>query len=91
MKRFDYYDDEENEDESNEPPISPQEYKELIAEDQALQQESVELTYLALNQKLIAKSIKVCEKSFFWKFYSLQTQLSMISKVYFQLRDLQEI
>jgi hypothetical protein len=46
---------------------------------------------LALNQKLIAKSIKVCEKSFFWKFYSLQTQLSMISKVYFQLRDLQEI
>lgn len=90
MKRFDYYDEEENDDDADERPLTPQEYKEMLAGEQALQQEGVELTYLALNQELISKAIKFCEKSFFWKFYKIETQLKMISKVYFELRDLQD-
>jgi len=91
MKRFDFYEDEEDDDDDfEEKSISPQEYKKILAEEQALQQETVELTYLALNQELLSKSIKFCEKSLFWNFYSVETQLKMISKIYMRFRDLQE-
>jgi len=72
-------------------PISPEEYKELLAEEQALQQENVELTYMALNQKLIDKAIKFCSKSFWWNFYKLDTKLDKISTVYKKFRDLQNL
>ncbi len=94
MKRFDYFeDDEENDDEESESlgrPLTPKEYKELIEEERALQQQDVELSYIDLNQKLLQKTIKLCEKSLFWNFYSLQTKLNMISKAFLKLKNLQE-
>lgn len=94
MKRFEFEDNDEEDEEFEEEmnrPISPEEYKELLAEEQALQQENVELTYMALNQKLINKAIKFCSKSFWWNFYKLDTKLDKISTVYKKFRDLQNL
>lgn len=100
MKRYDFeeeddddFDDdfEEEEDEKEfETSLSAQEYKQILAEEQAIQQESVELEYLSLNRKLIDTAYKICRNSFWFKFYSLDTQLKKISKVYNKLKDLQD-
>ena len=86
MKRFEFEDNDEEDEEFEEEmnrPISPEEYKELLAD--------VELTYMALNQKLIDKAIKFCSKSFWWNFYKLDTKLDKISTVYKKFRDLQNL
>ena len=35
-----------------------------------------------VNRKLLSQAIKVSEKSFFWKFYSLSKKLNIIKKTY---------
>ena len=94
MNRFDHdFEDEDEDDEDsidggNSQPISHNEYKDLIEGDQAIQQETLELSYLELDQKLMGKAIKICERSMFWNFYSIQTRLSMISKAYIKLKKI---
>lgn len=99
MKRFDFegdnededfFEDEEEDDDEQGKSLSPREYKELLAEEQMIQHESVELTYISLNQELIGKAISLCKNSFWWKFYSLDTQIGMISKVYDKFKKLQD-
>lgn len=93
MNRFEYDDEDEGDDEESfgddQPqPISHNDYKDLIEGDQAIQQETVALGYLELDQKLLSKAIKICEGSMFWNFYSMQTRLSMISKAYTRLKKM---
>lgn len=96
MKRFDFEDDEENDDEEEDifdegsNPMTPKEYRELLAEERALEQETVELEYLGIGNKLMREAVRVCEKSFFWKFYGLQTRLDMISKAYTRLKNIRD-
>lgn len=93
MKRYDFDEDDDEEFESyddDNKPITPQEYKDLLEDEQAIQHQNIELTYQALNQKLIEKAYKICKNSFWFKFYTLDTQLEKISIVFNKLRDLQE-
>lgn len=48
------------------------------------------LAYRDLNQKLLFNAIRVCEKSIFWKFYSLSTRLAKIRTAYEDLKKLEE-
>jgi hypothetical protein len=98
MKRFDFegenddeefFEDEDDEDGEGKA-MSPREYRELLDEEQMIQQESVELAYISLNQELIGKAISLCKNSFWWKFCTLDTQIGMISKVYDKLKKLQD-
>lgn len=91
MNRFEYDDEDEDDDsfeDDKSQPITPNDYKELIEGDQAIQQETVELGYLELDQKLMGKAIKICESYFLWNFYGVQTRLSMISRVYTKLKKM---
>lgn len=96
MKRFDFEEDDEDGEEDEdifgdgEKPMTPKEYRELLAEERALEQETVELEYLGLGNELMREAIRVCEKSFLWKFYGLQTRLNMISKAYTKLRNIRD-
>ena len=54
----------------------------LIVQQQALQEQQIALDGRGLNLNLLKLAIKIAEKAFFWKFYSLDTKLKMISKSY---------
>lgn len=82
MKRFHFGDDEENDDE-----------EEINDEERFIQSPdffSMAQFPLESGNPLLDYSIKICEKSFFWKFYSLQTKLSKIKETYIFLIDLEE-
>ena len=50
----------------------------------------LDLASVDLNQKLLAESIKMLEKSWFWRFRSVETKLTMIRKTYEELTRLME-
>jgi hypothetical protein len=50
----------------------------------------LDLASVDLNQKLLAESIKMLERSWFWRFYSLETKLVKIRKTYEDLTRLME-
>ena len=89
MGRFDDNEEEfQPEDEFYEPSegeegnVSEQDYAEF------LQQMQIQLAEHDLNQKLLAKSIKILERSFFWRFRSVETKLRLITRVYTSLQKL---
>lgn len=43
-----------------------------------------------LRRKILSSAIKMSEKDVFWKFYSLDTKLSMIKKAFIYFNDLLE-
>jgi Fe2+ or Zn2+ uptake regulation protein len=95
MRRFNNEDSDDREDVDNffnedESILTPEEYKKLAEEDQAIQQAQLNIVYRDLNRKLLARAISMCEKSFLWRFYSLETQLNQVSTVYKTLRKLEE-
>lgn len=96
MKRFDFDEDDENEDDEDAfgeemgKPMTPKEYRDILSEERALEQETVELEYLRIGNRLMREAVRACESSILWKFYSLQTRLDMISKAYNKLRDIRD-
>ena len=82
MRRFDF---DENEDDVDK-------FFDENAENDDVSEMQIELSfaYRDLNQKLLKNVIKVCEKSFWWKFYSLTTRLMMIRGTYENLKKLEE-
>jgi hypothetical protein len=72
----------ENEENEEEHSLSEQEYAEF------LQQMQIQLAESDLNQKLLSKSIRVLEKSFFWRFRLMETKLRLIARVYKSLQKL---
>lgn len=81
MKRFRFDDDEENEEENDE-------------ENHHMGPEFFSMAQFPLdygNNNILDSSIKICEKSFFWKFYKLQTKLNKIKEAYNFLRDLENL
>jgi len=95
MRRFDY-DDNDNDDidkffnDPEESILTPEEYKKITEEDQAIQYAQIGMNYRELNRKLLSRSIAMCEKSFWWKFLSLEAQLGRIEEIYKKLRKLEE-
>ena len=89
MRRFDYNDDEDREvndffddnDDDDYEGLSPEDEKELYEQQMAL-------VYRDMNDRLLLRATKMLEKSFWWKFYSLDTRLAMIQKTYKRYLDL---
>src|SRR5690606_42136085 len=98
MRRFDFDDNEEyreevdnlfGEMEEGASCLTPEEYKAIVEEERAMQQIQVGLAQRDMNQRLLARTIKTLEKSFFWRFYSLNTRLQMIERTFRRLRRLE--
>lgn len=70
--------------------LTPEEYKKLAEEEQAIQNQQIAIVHRDLNRKLLARAISMCKQSFWWRFYSTETQLERVSSVYKRLRKLEE-
>jgi len=83
MKRFYFNDDEDGEDEDDnmdESMFMVPDATELIAMTQ----------FENTNQQILNCSIKICESSFFWRFYKTSSKLKMIGEVFNGLMKLME-
>lgn len=96
MRRFDYDENEEYREDVDKffseenGDLSPEQYKAIMEEEQAFQQMQVRFVYRDLNHRVLRSAIRMCEKSFWWWFYSQDTRLRMIDRAYKRLRKLEE-
>lgn len=93
MKRFNWNDDDEEDgfysDMENEEPdgedMIDQETLEYLERREAVDLMQLGLLQSGLNQKLLNKTIKMLEKSWFWRFRSQQNKLNLINETYKKL------
>lgn len=99
MRRFDYDDNEDyREDVDNffdgegdeAEGITPEEYRSIVKEEQQMQQMQLGLVHRELNDRLMFKTIKMLERGFWWRFYSVDTKLKMIEKAYRRMKKINE-
>lgn len=97
MRRFNYEDnDEYREDvdkffsEEATGELTPEQYKQLMEEEQAFQQMQARLVYRDFNHRVLRSAIRMCEKSLWWWFYSQDTRLRLIENAYKRLKKLEE-
>lgn len=74
-----------------EPEDFEEDYRNLINQQNALEGFHLHLLEKKVIDKILYKSIKICEKNIFWNFYTIQTKLNMIKKTYDYLIDLLKI
>jgi len=86
-----YSDDNNNEDEFDNDFVDEGAYKNLMSQQNALEGFHLHIMENNLKNKILYKSIKCCEESFFWKFYSIEKRLSCIKKAYEEFIDLLEM
>lgn len=92
MRRFNYEENDDNYREeidnffSDHRDITDEQFK---AEEQ-MQEVQIKFVSRELNHRVLRTSIRTCEKSFWWWFYSQTTRLKMIEIAYKQLRKLEE-
>lgn len=70
--------------------LTPEEYKKLAEEEQAIQNQQIVIVHRDLNRKLLARAVSLCENSFWWRFYTLEAKLSQVSRTYKRLKKLEE-
>ena len=97
MKRFDYNNEDDDQDDlfpdtgdddfDYERELAEHEY-ESIKRRETLDLIQLELVEVDLNQKLLFRSIKMLEKSWFWRFRRTQTKLKMIAEAYALFKQL---
>jgi hypothetical protein len=83
MKRFYFGDDEqedENDDDFDESKFIMPDAAELIAMTQ----------FENPDQYLLSYSIRICERSFFWRFLNIDSKLNMIDKAFNNLKKITE-
>jgi hypothetical protein len=96
MRRFNYDENEEYREDVDKffseegGDISDEQYKAIMEEEMQLQQLQVRFVYRDLNHRVLRSAIRMCEKSFWWWFYSQDTRLRMIDRAYKRLRKLEE-
>jgi len=90
MRRFDFEDDDPEREEierflnsdSQEYLITPEEYRGILEEEMSLYESKFRETNQKLKYKILMRSVSLLKSSFFWKFYSLNTKLIQIEKVF---------
>jgi hypothetical protein len=90
MRRFDFEDDDPEREEierflnsdSQEYLITPEEYRGILEEEMSLYEAKFRDTNLKLKYKILLYSVNLLKSSFFWKFYSLNTKLIQVEKVF---------
>ena len=91
MRRFDYDDNDEfREDVDKFLNDNADKYEQLVQEEIAMQEAQLDIAHREINVKIFRTAIRVCEKSWFWAFYSLNTRLRMINETVKRLRRLED-
>ncbi len=88
MKRFDYEDGEEFQEE-NFPDLgelTENDYEQLIEHAEYVDIRNLGLSQFELNQKLLYKAMKICENTFLWRFKDVQKKLKLIGETYATLK-----
>lgn len=70
--------------------LTDEEYKAFVEEEKEIQREQINFVRRDLNHRMLRTSIRACEKSIWWRFYSHTTKLKMIDFTYKQFRELEE-
>lgn len=89
MRKF-YFDEnfEEEDDEDDENQMrEDQMHEDQIHEDQ-IAMAQMDLFEIEMNKKILIMAIKICEKSFFWPFYSCVRKLNLIKTSYNKLIEI---
>lgn len=86
MRRFDFDNDDDDENFSNLGPndylISPEEYKNILEDELALHNSKYIELEKKMKYKILIECINLLKSSFFWKFYSLNTRLKKIEMAF---------
>jgi hypothetical protein len=93
MKRFDYEDDDDQDDlfsdsGDDDDEMDAEEYAEIIQRNDELDKRQLDLVQLDLNQKLLFKAMEMLSKSWFWSFRSADTKTKMLAETYLKLYEL---
>lgn len=102
MRRFDYDENEEyrnevdnffgeNEQEMSNDYLSPEEYDEILKEEQENLELQKNIVKQEFNHRILRFAIKMSENSFWWRFYSISTRLKIIDRTYKRLKKLEEV
>lgn len=99
MRRFEFEDDDPDREEverflnadSQEYLVTPEEYRGILEDEMNLYEAKFRDASQKLRYKIMLHSISLLKSSFFWKFYSLNTRLNQIEKVYRKLSQLLEL
>jgi len=93
-KGFDYDDDDQDDlfpdtdDDDDDGDMDADDYAEIIARNEALERQQLEMVQLDLNQRLMFKAMEMLSKSWWWSFYSAETKTKMLSETYMKLHEL---
>lgn len=99
MRRFNYEDNEDYREDvdnffgsgdENIGDLTPEDYKMMMESESFLEDVQVQIVYRDLNHRILRAAVKVCEKSFWWRFLSIDTRLKHIDATYKQLKKLEE-
>lgn len=82
MRNFNYEDDDQKRDIEKFFEIPDDEGSDADMNENILNIAQMELISTELNQKVLFESIRMLEKSFFWRFRRYKTKLNMIAEVY---------
>lgn len=94
MRRFDWqdddYDEEEGEEYSAEYITSPEEYQNILDSELAIYETKIVHEEIKRKMEILNNSISFLKSSFFWKFFSLKTKLNNIDIIFNKFNDLVE-
>lgn len=90
MSRFDQDDNEERDDVDRFFNEDNGRYDELVQEEIELQEAQLDIAHREINNRLFRTAIRLCEKSWFWPFYSLSTRLRMVTEAVKKLKRLED-
>lgn len=62
--------------------FSENDYRNLLNQQNALEGFHLHLLEKRITDRILSRSIRLCEKNFFWNFYSINKKLGMVSKAY---------
>jgi hypothetical protein len=100
MRRFDYDDNDEYRREvdnffgggdDGDEGLTPEEYKSIVQDEKNIIEQQLNIAQQELNHRILRAAIRFVENSFWWRFYSVDTRLMQIEKVYRKLRRLEEV
>lgn len=96
MRRFNYEDNEEYREDvdkffaEGKDAMSEDEIYKTMLDDDDVTQQQMQFVDRDLNHRVLRSAIRLCEKSFWWRFYSHETRLNMVEKTYKMLKQLED-
>lgn len=98
MRRFNYDENEDNREEvdnffNEDGDLNDNDFNDFDdfdIDDEIMQELHYEILNREANNRLLKTTLRLCEKSFWWRFYSVDQKIEYIEKVYAKLKKLEE-